>query len=100
MWHLIVFSDLFLAIFGRTELRIGASKAKHCEKFDFEVRFYVAPRNPEKKTKELAGGRMECTDGRTDRCTDRWMDGRTDRRIDGRTYVRPSVHPYVRNRGS
>ena len=36
-------TDIFLTIFGRTDLIIGASKAKNCVEFDFEVRF---PMNP------------------------------------------------------
>ena len=36
-------------MFGRTDLRIGASKAKKCEEVDFEVR---KPPNPPKLAKE------------------------------------------------
>ena len=38
-------TDIFLTIFGRTDLIIGASKAKNGVEFDFEVRF---PMNPPK----------------------------------------------------
>ena len=37
--------------FGRTDLILGASKAKYCEELDFETRFYVAPQDPAKNTK-------------------------------------------------
>ena len=36
-------TDLFPAIFGRTELIISASRAKNCEEVDFEVRLSVDP---------------------------------------------------------
>ena len=36
-------TDAFSSIFGRTDLRIGPSKAKYCEEFDFEVRLPVRP---------------------------------------------------------
>ena len=36
-------TDIFSSIFGRTDLRIGASKAKNCEELDFEVRLPVRP---------------------------------------------------------
>ena len=36
-------TDLFSSIFGRTELIIGASKAKNRKEFDDEVRFLVRP---------------------------------------------------------
>ena len=35
--------DLFLVIFGCTELKIGPSRAKKSEEFDFEVRLPVQP---------------------------------------------------------
>ena len=38
---------MFWTFFGRTELILGASKAKYCEELDFEVRFHVAPQNPD-----------------------------------------------------
>ena len=38
-------TDIFLTIFGRTDLMIGASKAKNGVEFDFEVRL---PMNPPK----------------------------------------------------
>ena len=38
---------MFGTFFGRTELILGASKAKYCEELDFEVRFHVAPQNPD-----------------------------------------------------
>ena len=43
---------MFWTFFGRTELILGASKAKYCEELDFEVRFHVAPHNPDKKTEK------------------------------------------------
>ena len=36
-------TDLFLVIFGCTELKIGPSRAKKSEEFDFEVRLPVQP---------------------------------------------------------
>ena len=36
-------TDIFLTIFGRTELIIGPSRAKNCEEFAVEVRFSVDP---------------------------------------------------------
>ena len=36
-------TDMFRAIFGRTELIIGASRAKNCEEVDGEVRLPVRP---------------------------------------------------------
>ena len=36
-------TDIFLTIFGRTDLIIGASKAKNGVEFDFEVRLLVSP---------------------------------------------------------
>ena len=36
-------TDMFSSILGRTDLKIGASKAKNCEEFDFEVRLPVDP---------------------------------------------------------
>ena len=41
---------MFWTFFGRTELILGASKAKYCEELDFEVRFHVAPQNLDKIT--------------------------------------------------
>ena len=35
--------DIFLRFFGRTDLRIGASRAKKCKGLDFEVRSSVDP---------------------------------------------------------
>ena len=43
---------MFWTFFGRTELILGASKAKYCEELDFEVRFHVAPQNPDKNTEK------------------------------------------------
>ena len=43
---------MFWTFFGRTELILGASKAKYCEELDFEVRFHVAPPNPDKNTEK------------------------------------------------
>ena len=40
--------DVFSMNFGRTEVIIGASKAKNCEESFGEVRFYVAPQKPGK----------------------------------------------------
>ena len=34
-------------LFGRTELILGASKAKYYEELDFEIHFDVAPQNRE-----------------------------------------------------
>ena len=45
---------MFWTLFGRTELILGASKAKYCEELDSEVRFYVAPQNPDKNNEKLA----------------------------------------------
>ena len=42
---------MFCTFFDRTELILGASKAKYCEELDFETRFYVAPQDPAKNTK-------------------------------------------------
>ena len=42
-------TDIFSSIFGRTDPRIGASKAKNCEDVDFEVH---KPPNPPKLAKE------------------------------------------------
>ena len=36
-------TDIFSSMFGRTDPRIGASKAKNCEEVDFEVRSSVEP---------------------------------------------------------
>ena len=62
-------TDIFSMFFGRTNLRIGASRGKNCEELDFEVRFslevpkpaqkgekrFPIPKNlAEKKTKKLA----------------------------------------------
>ena len=41
------FTDVFWTIFGCTELRIGQSRAKNYEESDFDVRFDVAPPNPD-----------------------------------------------------
>ena len=38
--------------FGRTELIIGASKAKNCEESASDVRFHVAPPKPAKKSEK------------------------------------------------
>ena len=43
---------MFWSIFDRTELILGASKAKYCEELDFEVRFYVAPQNPDNNSEK------------------------------------------------
>ena len=34
---------MFWTIFGRTEIILGASKAKSCEELDFEAHLYVTP---------------------------------------------------------
>ena len=39
-------TDIFLPIFGRTELRIGPSRAKDCQEVDFEVRFSLEASKP------------------------------------------------------
>ena len=36
-------------IFGRTELRIGPSRAKNCEEVDFEVHFSLEASKPAQK---------------------------------------------------
>ena len=36
-------TDMFLRFFGRTDLRISASRAKNCEEVDGEVRLPVQP---------------------------------------------------------
>ncbi len=36
-------TEIFLRLFGRTDLRIGACKAKNCEELDFEVRLSIDP---------------------------------------------------------
>ena len=41
-------------IFGRTDLRIGVSKAKFDEQADFKVRLAVAPQKPRQKSKKLS----------------------------------------------
>ena len=43
----------FWISFGRTELIIGASKAKYCEESYFELRFGVALQNPMKNSEKL-----------------------------------------------
>ena len=40
--------DVFLMIFGRTEVTIGASKAKNHDESFAGVRFHVAPQKPGK----------------------------------------------------
>ena len=45
-------TDIFSSILGRTDLKIGASKAKNCEEFDFEVRLPVRPPNYAQKGKK------------------------------------------------
>ena len=42
-------TDIFLTNFGRTELIIGASRAKRCEEVDFEVRFSLEAPKPSQK---------------------------------------------------
>ena len=39
-------TDMFMAIFGRTDLRKSLSRAKFDEESDFEVRLAVAPQKP------------------------------------------------------
>ena len=41
--HLLAPTDIFLRFFGRTDLRISASRAKNCQEFAVEVRFSVDP---------------------------------------------------------
>ena len=43
----------FWSSFGRTELIIGASKAKYCEESYFLLRFGVALQNPMKNSEKL-----------------------------------------------
>ena len=45
--------DVFSMNFGRTEVIIGASKAKFCRESFGEVRFCVAPRKPGKNEEKL-----------------------------------------------
>ena len=42
-------TDIFLTIFGRTDLKIGSSRAKNCEELDFEVRLSVDPSKLDQK---------------------------------------------------
>ena len=42
-------TDIFSMIFGRTELRIGPSRAKNCQEVDFEVRFSLEASKPAQK---------------------------------------------------
>ena len=42
-------TDIFSSIFGRTDLKIGASKAKNCEEVDFEVQIPVDLPKPAQK---------------------------------------------------
>ena len=42
-------TDIFPTIFGRTELIIGASRAKNCDEIDGEVRFSIDPPKPAQK---------------------------------------------------
>ena len=45
-------TDIFSSIFGRTDLKIGASKAKNCEEVDFEVQIPVdLPKTAQKSEK-------------------------------------------------
>ena len=45
--------DVFSINFGRTEVIIGASKAKLCRESFGEVRFCVAPQKPRKNREKL-----------------------------------------------
>ena len=45
---------LFLKFFGRTDLRISASKAKFDAKSDFEVHLAVAPQKPGQNYEKLS----------------------------------------------
>ena len=45
--------DVFSMSFGRTEVIIGASKAKCCRESFGEVRFCVAPQKPGKNREKL-----------------------------------------------
>ena len=47
-------TDLFLVIFGCTELKISPSRAKKSEEFDFEVRLPVQPPNLAQKGEKSA----------------------------------------------
>ena len=42
-------TDIFPTIFGRTELRIGESRAKNCEEVDGQLRFSIDPPKPAQK---------------------------------------------------
>ena len=44
---------IILMIWGRTDLRKGASGAKFCEEFDGEVRLTVAPQKPGQNKENL-----------------------------------------------
>ena len=48
--------DVFSMSFGRTEVIIGASKAKFCRESFGEVRFCVAPQKPGKNSEKLVFG--------------------------------------------
>ena len=52
MWFLPE-TAIFSSIFGHTDPRIGASKAKNCEEVDFDAR---KPPNPPKLPKNACGG--------------------------------------------
>ena len=43
---------MFWMFLGRPEPILGAPKATYCEELDFQVRFYVAPQNPDKNTEK------------------------------------------------
>ena len=48
--------DTIGTVFGRTELRIGPSKAKFDARLDFQVHLAVALQKPDKKCEELNFG--------------------------------------------
>ena len=48
-----VLTDAGSTTFGRTDLRISASKAKNHEESFAEVRFHVAPQKPRKNREKL-----------------------------------------------
>ena len=52
--HMVIWSyGIFLAIFGRTDLRISLSEAKFDAEADFDVRSAVAPQKPDQIDEKL-----------------------------------------------
>ena len=64
-------TDIFSSSFGRTDLKISASKAKNCEQFDFEVRFPVRP-------PKLAEKGKQCYCEEYDEIQDNWQINNPD----------------------